>query len=179
MKVPKLEFKRIILRPLKTEDAPVFRKWMNDKEVTYNLIIQKALSLKKEIEWVKEQVRSKENYVWAIEVKADKKLIGNINLRHEKKNKIGHFGIVIGEKDYWGKGYAYEAFERIIQFAFEKLKCNRLELAVFAGNERAMKLYKKLGFVFEGRQRQKIYKLISNNFMDDEIYSILRQDWNK
>lgn len=178
MKVQNIKCPRIILRPLDVKDAPVFRTWLNDKEVTKNLIVQKAPSLAKEISWVKDQIKSKENYVWSI-LDEHKKLIGNIHLRHDFQNSIGHFGVVIGEKQYWGHGYAFEAFDAIINFAFKKLKCNRVELFVFSGNERAKKLYKKLGFVYEGRQREKHYNLITKKFEDDEVYSILRREYKK
>lgn len=178
MRVQIIKCTRIVLRPLSIKDAPIFRSWLNNKEVTKNLIVQKAPSLVEEIKWIKDQIKSKENHVWSI-LDEYKKLIGNIHLRYDSKNSIGHFGIVIGEKTAWGKGYGKEAFEAVINFAFNKLKCNRLELFVFSKNERAKKLYKKLGFVYEGRQRQKHYNLITKKFEDDEVYSILRREYKK
>src|SRR3989339_661720 len=59
----------------------------------------------------------------------------------------------------------------------ESVKWIRVELMVYSDNVRAKKLYKKLGFVFEGRQRQKLYNSITKKFEDDEIYSILRQEY--
>ena len=178
MKVKIIKCSRITLRPLAVSDAEIFRCWIADKEVAKNLIIQKAPSLREEVKWIKYQINSKTNYVWSI-LDENQKLIGNIHLRHEAPNKIGHFGIIIGEKLSWGKGYGKEAFEAVISFAFNKLKCNRLELFVFSENNRAKKLYKNLGFLYEGRQRQKHYNLITKKFEDDEVYSILRQEYKK
>lgn len=178
MKVQIIKSNRITLRPLNIKDAQVFVSWLGDKEVSIYLIVQKAPTLSEEVQWIKNQIRSKEAYVWSILDENDK-LIGNIHLRHESKNSIGNFGIVIGDKQSWGKGYAAEAFGAIINFAFKKLKCNRVELFVHSKNNRAKKLYKKLGFVYEGKQRQKVYNLITKKFEDEEMYSILRHEYKK
>lgn len=178
MKVQIIKDKRVTLRPLNLKDAPSFRRWFRDREVVKYLIVQTAPSIKEENKWIEDQIKSKENYVWTI-LDENKLLIGNIHLKYDNKNKVGHFGIVIGEKQAWDKGYAREAFVLIINYAFTKLDCNRLELMVYSNNERAKKLYKKLGFIFEGRQRQKLYNSITKKFEDDEIYSILRQEYKK
>jgi len=178
MKVPIIKCKRITLRPLNVKDAQVFRRWFSDKEVVRYLILQKALSLKNEIKWIKDQIKSKENWVWSI-FNEDDKLIGNIDIRYNSANRVGNFGIVIGDKQSWGQGYAAEAFEAAIDFAFNKLKCNRIDLFVYAGNDRAKKLYKKLGFVYEGTQRQKYFNLITKKFENSEMHSILRQEYKK
>jgi RimJ/RimL family protein N-acetyltransferase len=178
MKVQVIKFNNITLRPMSVNDAPSFRKWFGDKEVVKYLIRQKPSSQKESLKWIQDEIKSKVNYVWAI-LDENKELIGNTRLKYDKKNKVGNLGIVIGEKRSWGKGYSYDALMLVIDFAFKKLKCNRLELMVYSDNERAKKLYKKLGFVFEGRQRQKLYNSITKKFEDDEIYSILRQEYKK
>lgn len=179
MKTKEIYFKRIILKPLSLKSASIFRRWFNDKKVTQNLIIQKSPSLAEEKKWIRKMILSKENHIWSIFVANEDKLIGNIDLRFDKKNKVGIFGIVIGEKEYWGKGYAYEAFKILIEYGFDKLKCNRLELRVYPENDRAVKLYKKLGFIYEGCERQKQYNKYSKKFRDDQIYSILRHEYKK
>jgi len=49
-------------------------------------------------------------------------------------------------KDYRGKGLAYETYIKFIPFIFEEMCLDTLILEVLVTNERAMKLYHKLGF---------------------------------
>jgi RimJ/RimL family protein N-acetyltransferase len=139
MKVPIIKCKRITLRPLSVKDANIFISWFRDKEVTKYLILQKAPSLRNEIKWIKDRIKSKENYVWSM-LNENNQLVGNIDIRYNYVNHVGNFGIVIGDKQSWGLGYGAEAFEAIIAFAFKKLKCNRVDLFVYSGNWRAKKL---------------------------------------
>jgi RimJ/RimL family protein N-acetyltransferase len=49
-------------------------------------------------------------------------------------------------KSYWGKGLAYEACRRLVEYAFETLKLPRLVAAAVEGNERSLNLQKRLGY---------------------------------
>lgn len=178
MKPITIKCHRITLRSIKESDAASFRKWLQDKEVVRHLLVQKALSLSEEIKWVKENLKSKNNFVWSM-IDENKVLIGNINIVLDKKDQCVTMGIVIGEKTAWGKGYGQEAIEAVMGYAFKKLKCNRFELFIHTDNVRARRLYDKMGFVYEGTQRKKRYNLITKKFDDLGAMSILRQEYKK
>ncbi len=76
---------------------------------------------------------------------ADDQYVGNIQLTGIA-NKEAEYHIFIGEKNYWGKGIAYEATRLIISYAFEKLKLSAVNLKVRKEHERAINLYLKFGF---------------------------------
>ncbi len=177
MNVPTIKLKRIILRPLSVSYAREFIKWFADKEVTRFLLLQKAVTFVEEKKWISERIKSKNDYVWSVFV--EKKLIGNIHIRYDKKNRFANLGIVIGDKDSWGKGFGREMMEAVIDYSFKKLKCNRVELIVHSDNERAKKLYKKLGFIYEGTERQKQFNLITKKFADADMMSILYSEYKK
>ena len=63
----------------------------------------------------------------------------------------------------------------LIAHGFDVLNLHRIELAVYENNPRAMKSYTKLGFVEEGRLRQKRFK--NGRWLDEVIMSILRTEW--
>ena len=52
-----------------------------------------------------------------------------------------------------GKGFGREATQLLIDFAFEKIKINEINLSVYKDNEPAVKLYKKLGFRTTGETK--------------------------
>ena len=62
----------------------------------------------------------------------------------------------------------------IIDFVFNELKLNRLQLEVFSFNKRGINAYKKVGFIEEGRLRQAIK--VNGEYHDEIIMSIIKGD---
>ncbi|GAA5981096.1 hypothetical protein JCM5350_007151 [Sporobolomyces pararoseus] len=86
------------------------------------------------------------------------------------------FGLVIAGK-YQGKGYSKEAMEWLLERAFNGFGLNKVEGEVFAWNERALKCYKSVGFVEEGRRRQTVWQ--NGAFRDDYFIGILASEWRE
>ncbi|GAA5964665.1 hypothetical protein JCM3765_004344 [Sporobolomyces pararoseus] len=86
------------------------------------------------------------------------------------------FGLVIAEK-HQGKGYSKEAMEWLLERAFNGFGLNKVEGEVFAWNERALKCYKSVGFVEEGRRRQTVWQ--NGAFRDDYWIGILASEWRE
>ena len=72
------------------------------------------------------------------------------------------YQIFIGEKDYWGRGVAVEASRQILNYAFETKGLKYVYLNVREDNERALRLYKKLGFIPQGKKDNWIEMKIFN-----------------
>ena len=126
-----------------------------------------------------ERVKQHENLlVLAIIHKEDKCHIGNISLQNiEWINRRAEFAILLGEKDYFGKGLAVEAGKLVIDFGFDRFNLNSIYLGVHAENKAAISVYKKLGFIQEGLFRE---RFIRNQKISDQIrMSILRKEWKK
>ena len=84
----------------------------------------------------------------AIKLKFNKSHIGNIKIDPiDKKNLIGEYGIMIGDKSAWGNGYAKETSKEVLNFCFQNLLLNKVSLGVRINNREAIKLYQNLGFV--------------------------------
>jgi RimJ/RimL family protein N-acetyltransferase len=91
---------------------------------------------------------------WAITLKHKGLHIGNIKIDPiNYKHQIGEYGILMGDKNNWGKGYAKEASQAVISFCFETLKLRKITLGVVEDNITAVKLYQSLGFEVEGKYR--------------------------
>ena len=56
------------------------------------------------------------------------------------------------------KGYGTECVKRVLDFAFDDLKLNKVELEVYDFNPRAIHVYEKVGFKIEGRKREVFYR---------------------
>mgnify|MGYP001809853298 CR=1 FL=1 len=84
-------------------------------------------------------------------MKESNKHIGNIKIDPiHNKYGIGEYGILIGDKSEWGKGYAKEASKCIIDYCFRVLRLRKINLGVVIENQSALMLYKSLGFEIEG-----------------------------
>jgi len=93
----------------------------------------------------------------AIEARTGKswKLIGTIGFNQiDSHNRSAEIGIMIGEKDFWNKGYGSDAMRVMITHGFDDIGLNRVYLHVFECNPRGIRCYEKIGFVKEGTQRQ-------------------------
>ncbi|PYI09381.1 acyl-CoA N-acyltransferase [Aspergillus sclerotiicarbonarius CBS 121057] len=83
-------------------------------------------------------------------------------------------GISLAE-EYRGKGYGTEAVNWALDWAFQYAGLHRFVLDVAAFNEDAVKLYRKLGFVEEGRRREVLYHLRQWHDMID--FAMLEHEW--
>jgi RimJ/RimL family protein N-acetyltransferase len=170
---------KVQLAAVQREYLPKYVEWLNDWEVAQFLMpgILAPFNLDDEIEWYENRHKKEGNYLFAILTLAENKLIGNCGLHKvDLKNRSAIFGILIGEKDYWGKGYGTDATRTLIRFGFEELGLNRVELEVYDFNPRAIRAYEKAGFRRDGVHRQGLYRM--GQFHDEIIMSILREEWD-
>lgn len=84
-------------------------------------------------------------------------------------------GIMIGDKSYWGQGYGTDAVLTLCRFLFERFRLRRIQLDTWAGNERALKSYAKVGFQIEGRLRDAAF--VNGQPMDQVIMGLLRSEF--
>ncbi len=127
-----------------------YLSWLNDETVCKYLETTIPYS-REALEAFISLMISNNVYFWAICLKETEKHIGNIKIDPiNKKNKTGEYGILMGDKDSWGKGYAKEASNAIIDFCFTKLNLRKITLGVIENNIAAVKLYLSIGFKVEG-----------------------------
>ncbi|HEY7205063.1 MAG TPA: GNAT family N-acetyltransferase, partial [Methylomirabilota bacterium] len=106
---PILEGERVRLEPPRPEYLPAYLRWFSDMEVTRYLLYRFPFTAKAEEEWLEQVGKDPHQVIWSIVVRHNGKLIGNTNIEKiDWRNRRGETGIVIGEKDEWGKGYAAE-----------------------------------------------------------------------
>lgn len=171
-------FDDIRLRTVEREDIPTFLRWFNDPEVRRYLLMFEPMSKAKEERWFEARMDRTDDYLFGIEVPVGDgwQHIGNVGL-HRVNWVSSHciFGIIIGERDYWGKGYGTKATRAALHFAFNTLNLHRVELEVFDFNPRAMRAYEKAGFRREGTRRDAIYQ--DGAYHDEHVMAILRSEF--
>jgi RimJ/RimL family protein N-acetyltransferase len=143
------------------EDVSVYHGWRNDLEVmrTTNPFIDMSsfADTKDFVEHVILGASTSKTYM--ILDKNSQKPIGVTSLiQIDHKNRNAECIIDIGDKEFWGKGYGKEALKLLLDYAFLEMNLHRVSLRVFSFNEKAIHLYKKLGFEQEGTSRQAIFR---------------------
>jgi [ribosomal protein S5]-alanine N-acetyltransferase len=151
IKATPLETERLLLLPLSRKHATEeYVSWLNDPEVYKYLETGGDYTLEKLNEFLKE-VEEKNIYFWGIHLKENLKHIGNIKIDPvNTKNKLGEYGILMGNRSEWKKGYAKEASTSIINFCFDVIGLRKVTLGVMDDNTSAVQLYQNLGFKTEG-----------------------------
>lgn len=142
--------KIIKLRKIKKSDWLYFLKWWKDKELIKMTsgIYEKDDNILKG--YFLNMVNSAKNHDYLI--LSNKKPIGNISLTHKNKS-TSEMHIVIGEKEYWGRGFGTSATKEALKIAFSKLKYKKVYLETRPKNKRAINMYKHCGFAEAGLKR--------------------------
>jgi RimJ/RimL family protein N-acetyltransferase len=150
-KAPELKSERLKLVPVSSAHATkTYVSWMNDEEVNKYLDGGGEYTMEKLKAYLVDVVK-KDLYFWAIHLNDNGKHIGNIKIDSiSQRNGIGVYGILMGDKTEWGKGYGKEASQMVIDFCFNELGLRKISLGVIEDNEGAVQLYYNLGFINEG-----------------------------
>jgi RimJ/RimL family protein N-acetyltransferase len=127
-------------------------------------------SLEETIKWFKE---TNPNY-WVIYLNNDR--IGYFRLsNYSKENKNIYIGADI-HKNFTNSGLGYKSYKKFIPFLFKKMDLHKISLEVLSTNERAIHLYKKIGFITDGIKRDEIFK--NGVWIDSIIMSILSDEYH-
>ncbi|MBE5821462.1 MAG: GNAT family N-acetyltransferase [Clostridiales bacterium] len=171
----KLIGERIYLSPRNVEDAEIFTEWFNDFETTdYVGMSNRVISLENEKEYLEKSL--KEKACFFIVTLDEDKVIGSISIENiSNMNRTGTIGILIGEKDYRSKGYGTEAIQLLLDYGFNYLNLNNINLDVLEVNERAINCYIKCGFKEYGRRRKCRY--INGKYLDVISMDILAEEF--
>lgn len=171
-----LSGERVYLRPNEPADADNYVRWLNDEAVRQWVTFHLPMTEKAEREFLDTVATKPDRVAFALVLKDGDRHIGAVGLHELRwKDRAAVLGIIIGEQDCWGQGYGTEATRLLLRYAFTTLNLNRVELGVFAFNERAVRTYEKCGFVREGVRRQ--WAFINGRYIDELVYSVLANEY--
>ena len=163
--LPILETERLFLKPLSREFlSEKYVSWMNDEEVI-RYLESGGNYTKAKLEDYLAEVEKHPKYFWAIIMKESGEHVGNIKIDPiHPIHQFGEYGIMIGDRNVWGKGIAKEASTEILNYSFKTLQLRKINLGVLSSNTLAISLYEKLGFEQEGRFKNHVKN--GNEFID-------------
>ncbi len=171
-----LESERIYLRLMEERDIPYKVKWINDPEVRRTLNFDYPISEVGTKQWLNKVALDNSRKDFIVCLKKEDIPIGyggflNIDIKNSKAESY----MGIGNKDYWGKGYAKEIRRVLLEYAFEDLGLNKVYSYVWSENIKMINLNKSVGFEIEGLLRSDIFS--HGQYRDRYIMSILKEDY--
>jgi len=176
---PSLETERLLLRPLTQQDSTAVARLAGSREIAHTTIsIPHPYSEDQAREWITThlaQSSSGKEVVFGVAARNPAQLIGAVGLREvDAEHSQAEMGFWIGVQS-WGKGYATEAAGRVIRYAFEELRLNRVYAHHMLRNPASGRVLEKVGMKREGLLRQRVRKW--GVFEDVVLLALLRQDW--
>ena len=143
----------LILQELGPSDiSQTYIDWLNDVEVNKYLESRYITHNENTVrDFVIACRDSETEFLFGIFVKENMKHIGNIKLGPiNNYHKRADIGLIIGDKSYWGQGFAKEAILLISQFAFNTLKLHKLTAGCYESNIGSKKAFENSGYKIEG-----------------------------
>ena len=167
----------LLSRP-EDEDLEYLYQQKNDPEVAQLLGgFSHGYSKQDLREWLEYHRKRNDEVLFVIREKGTNKCIGHVGLyRIDHRARTAEFAIMIGDKSAWGKRLGRAFTEFAMEYAFNELNLNRMELSLLSTNKRAEALYRSLKFSVDGILREAQYK--NGNYIDVIVMSILRSEYN-
>jgi RimJ/RimL family protein N-acetyltransferase len=163
--------KKVALGPIRKDLLWLYQRWINDFEVTRTLDLpMRPFPLEYEEAWYQRSTQSDRDLTFTIYDRKTLRPIGNAGLHQiDYQHRTADFGIAIGEKDFWGRGYGTESAGLILDYGFKTLGLHNIMLQVFSSNSSAIRAYEKAGFRRMGERREA-------HHVSGEIWNILFMD---
>ena len=174
MAAPTLGTGRLTLRPYREADIAELLPLIGTREVAATTLRIAHPYTENDARAFLELTQDPDKIWLAITLRDDGRQIGGVGLRLDEQHQHAELGYWLGVP-YWGKGYATEAAREMLRYGFEDLGLHRIFASHFKHNPASGRILRKLGMRHEGCQREHLRKW--NQFVDSELYGILRQEW--
>lgn len=178
--IKSLTTKRLILRQWKSDDHAFFAELNSCKEVmqyfpnTLNEVESTNLALK-----LAQLISDRGWGIWAVEDKKSNKFIGFVGLHNSPEELKISPATEIGwrlSKQFWGKGYATEAAEKVLEFAFNNLNVASIVSLTSVVNTPSQKVMSRIKMTNTGQNFQ--HPSVTNTQLKEHVlYKITKDEW--
>ncbi len=177
--LPPLVTERLVMKPLEEGDEALVKHLFSDEETVRYLVPVDADDLTDVTAGIIDifffRMRTGRGGPWLVYKRGEEHPIGVVGFQYFSERHVYCQFIVLIAKHEWGKGYATEASHATLDFAFRRMRVNRVESTVDERNPSSIRLHKKLGFTHEGTFRKKQFR--DGGFIDVLQYGLLRSEY--
>jgi ribosomal-protein-alanine N-acetyltransferase len=175
--LPVLTGKQVVLRELRTSDAPALFAMLTTDEVARFISPPPSTveGFVRFIEWTQQQRRLGVYACFAVTLRGFDTAIGIFQVHQlEAGFQTAEWGFAVGSP-FWGSGVFQESAQLMLEFVFDTLDVHRLEARAAVQNGRGNSALRKVGAVREAILRQSLLR--NGRYLDQVLYSILDTDW--
>lgn len=176
---PVLTTTRLHMRQLSVADSADIQRLFSDPRVLQYLnfapfdTLDKAQGL---IQWLTSLYDQQKGLQWALISRADGQFIGTSALhewhRSDRHIELGYHIL----PEYWGQGYATEAAQALLRWAFEVLDVHRVQADCTDGHGASERVLLKCGFTLEGIWRESCWE--HERFVNIRQFGLLRREYD-
>ncbi|WP_103105706.1 GNAT family N-acetyltransferase [Brevibacillus reuszeri] len=160
-----------LIRPVRLEDVDAI--WELEREIVregeYFIAVSEEFdkTVEQQREWISRVMESERETVLVAEI--DGGVVGVIGFSSPNRKRLAHTGsMMMISKDHRSKGLGKMLLQELLAWAEQHPLIEKVSLGVLSTNHRAIALYKKMGFVEEGR-KVKEFKMSENEYVDDVL----------
>lgn len=176
-----LKGRKTILRPLHKEtDLPLITRWINDPEIRRYVSNYIPQTISMEEEWI-DSLSKKTNtdivlIIEAVFSEGNSVPIGTMGIHDINwKHRFATTGALIGEKNFWGRGYGTDAKMVVLDYIFNTLNMHRVCSDVFAYNKRSLSYSLHCGYKIEGVRRKHFFQ--EGKYHDVIELGLFKKEW--
>ena len=164
--IPRLTAKRcskedtkdtVILTPLTTSEEAIldYTKWINDEEIVHWVDKSyRVTTFEEEKKWATTPNNEMRFSIYIDAQYSAPTLIGTCSITLSSCNTNATLGILIGAKDWRGKGIGLTVINMLTKYAFEELRVHRCHILMVEDNEKALKCYTNAGYTVCGTEHE-------------------------
>ena len=174
---PTLTTARLVLRPYTLEDAPAAHAYVSDRELaSTTAAIPHPYPEGAAEAWIATHAgrhAAGDAVILAVTLRGTGELVGSVEMRMVPSHRRADLGYWVG-RPHWGRGYATEAAEALVRWAFATLGLHRVHAAHLSRNPASGMVLRKIGMRYEGRLRSHVPKW---GVMEDlDVYGMLAHE---
>ena len=173
---------KVSLRALEPGDIDILYKWENDRTIWHlssTITPLSRFTLEQYVLSAGQDIFATRQMRMMIDLNVPSegiKTIGSIDLfEFEPAHQRAGVGILIHD-GFRGKGYASEALELLIRYAFETLQLHQLFANIAPDNTDSIRLFENKGFKYIGTKKE--WNRIRNKWQDESMFQLIHQQGN-
>jgi len=169
--------KKIILDSVEEKHLPLLLEWRNDPNFRQYYREYRVFTIEQQKKWWVDKIVNDNSWQYFVvkPIEEPERVIGAAGLTYiHPIYRTGEFAITLGDTAYRGKGYGSDTLRTLIDHGFNDLNLNKIWCEVYENNK-AVEIYRKIGFKDEGVLRQHVYK--NGKYLDSYILSMLRSEY--